>query len=116
MSLTMRKTHVRKELSRPLLPIRFGHPRLGHRELDVLARRKRVHEIEALKDEPDVVKTKRGCLAVRHSRDVGAVDHNRPLCRTVDCAKQIEERRLSAAGWTDDSHIVARGHVEGHTT
>ena len=91
------------------------HLRLGHRQLDVLDRRQRRHQIEALKDETDVQQPK-----ARRRRVAHLIDARRR--RSSPCPRvgrsmppiEIEQRRLAAAGRADDRDVVAARDLERH--
>ncbi len=58
MTLAVAQADVAKELRRPLSSLLAWHFCLRHRQRDVLECRQNRHQIEALKDEPDVVQPK----------------------------------------------------------
>ena len=90
----LREPDVVEQLARALAPLRAGQPRFGHRQLDVLARRERRHQVEALEDEADVAQPERRSPRGRASRSTRspAIDTLPDVGRSID-AEQVEQRR-----------------------
>ena len=67
-------------------------------------RRQRRDQVKELEHEPDLLaaQLRQGVLAERG--DVDAVDHDRARRRRIEAGEQPEQRRLAAAGRTDDGH------------
>ena len=102
---------IGEELARTLDARSAGHLRLGEGQLDVLERRQRRHEIEALEHEADVQQPEARRVGVAHSIDAFAADLDAPAARPIDSAEEIEQGRLAAAGRADDGEVVALVHV-----
>jgi hypothetical protein len=64
MALALAKPDVVEQLERAVAPFRPSHSRFGERQLDVLARRQRLHEVEPLEDEADAAQAEIGRSSV----------------------------------------------------
>ena len=84
------------------------------RQQDVLLRVQHRHEVEALKDEAELVAPQAGQLTVVEARELGAVNDDRAGGRAVQAGEQVHERRLARAGRPHDGGEAADREVDGH--
>jgi hypothetical protein len=113
--LAVLETHICEKLTGAFNSPGRLHPRLRHRQLDVLARRKRRHQVEPLEDEADVMQSKPGGFAVAHRSHFDPAYPDCAAGRSVDRTQEIEERGFSAAGWSDDRDVIAIRQIQAHS-
>src|SRR4051794_27104057 len=99
MPLTMPEPDVAQKLTRSRSTLHLVHARFCHRKLDIFEGSQRRHQIEALKNESDVVKAEIGRLLVAHLSYVVVADANSSASRLVDDTKHVKQCRLAAARW-----------------
>ncbi len=81
-------------------------------QLDILAHRQLVDQVEALEDEADVGLAHVGELALREAGDLLSVEQVRTARRAVEHADHVEQGRFAAARRAHDRDELALGDVK----
>ncbi len=93
-------------------PIRGRHIVIKQRQLDILAHRQLVDQVEALEDEADVALAEVGELGLVQFGDFGAVEQIRSVGRAIQHADHVQQGRFAAARRPHDRHEFAVRHVQ----
>src|SRR6185369_6730217 len=85
---------------------------VDQRELDIVKRGCAREQVEGLKDEADFLVTNPSELVVVHLGNVLAVEPVLALCRRVETADEIHQRRLAGTGWSNDGNVLAARDIK----
>ena len=88
------------------------HPRVDHRQLDVLERGGARQQMEGLEHEPDLAVADAGELVLRGVLDRLLVEAIGAGAGRVEAADQVHQRRLAAARGAHDGEVLALLDVE----
>src|SRR5439155_15611677 len=83
-----------------------------HRELDVLFRRQRRDQVEALEDEPDVAAPHLRQVALAELRQLAAVERQRSTRRLIQSTEELKERALPRAARALDGDELTAVDIE----
>ena len=82
------------------------------RNFDVASRRQRGQQIELLKHEANLRLAQYGALRIGQLGKIDAINQHASRSRPREPAKDVEERRFSAARGSDNADELARRHNE----
>ncbi len=88
-------------------PFADRHPGVQQARGDVVGRRQRLQQVEALEHEADAPRAQGRQLAVAHPPGVDAGDVHRPGRRPVEQAHELQQGRLARARRADHGHELA---------
>src|SRR5919197_1892035 len=88
------------------------HAAVGEWQLDVLEDREIANQVETLEDEADLAVAHARALRRRQFRDGPVVQEVLAFGRRVEKAEDRQERRLAAARWSGDRHVLALVDLE----
>ena len=106
------ETDTIKNLSCFLLCVSGGFALNQERHADVLDAVQSGDEIELLKNEPDVLRSKPSDGRFFHGAQIAPKDVQFPIIRLQGPRDDADESGLSTAGWTDEHGDVATAHIE----
>ncbi|OLB60596.1 MAG: hypothetical protein AUI11_13210 [Acidobacteria bacterium 13_2_20CM_2_66_4] len=95
-----------------LLPLGGFHASIGERQLDVLEHGEIANQVEALKDKADLAVADTRALRRWQFRDGPVVQEILAFGRRIEEAEDRQERRLAAARWSGDRHVLALVDLE----
>ena len=108
------KSHALERLHGLLVPFGAGKTAVEKRQFDVFERRRSGEQIEALKDETEVIAAQHRELIPREPLHMYAVKEVLPGRRTVERPDDVHRRGLSRARRTHDRHEFAFVDAEVH--
>ncbi len=101
------QAHRGERVSDPLPPLLGENPGEHHRQFHVSRRRQPRHQVEKLKDKPDLVTAQAGQLQLRQPRRLLARKPVGARGGPIQAPQQVQEGRFARAGRAHDRDILA---------
>lgn len=89
-----------------------GDPSIDERELDVLIYCRMREHIVALENEAHMVAAKKRCLVLPQAGHILAKDLDTSFVRSMEQAKEMQQCRFAAAGWSHDGHEFSLADID----